>query len=66
MEVIKCYVCGKKPLTRDEIGLTKKLIDRKAPHFYCLGCLAEYLEVTEEELLAKIEEFKEQGCTLFK
>ena len=32
----------------------------------CLPCLAEYLEVTEEELLAKIEEFKNEGCTLFK
>ena len=62
----KCYVCGKIPLSKDEIGLTKKLIDKKAVNFYCLSCLAESLEVTEEELLAKIEEFKEEGCTLFK
>ncbi len=60
-----CYVCGKE-LSKDEIGLTKKLIDKKTNKFYCLTCLAEYLEVTEEELLAKIEEFKEEGCTLFK
>ena len=33
---------------------------------YCIDCLAEYLEVTTEELAAKIEEFKEEGCTLFK
>lgn len=32
---------------------------------YCLSCLAERLEVTEEELVDKIEEFKEEGCTLF-
>lgn len=62
----KCYVCGKTPLTKDEIGLTKKLINKKATSFYCLSCLAEYLEVTEEELLAKVEEFKNEGCTLFK
>ena len=62
----KCYVCGKKPLTKDEIGLTKKLINKKSTSFYCLSCLAEYLEVTEEELLAKVEEFKNEGCTLFK
>ena len=61
----KCYVCGKSPLSKDEIGLTKKLIDKKAIHFCCLSCLAESLEVTEEELQAKIEEFKEEGCTLF-
>ena len=66
METKKCYVCGKKTLTKDEIGLTKKIIDKKAKTFYCLSCMAEYLEVTEEELLAKIEEFKDDGCTLFK
>lgn len=60
-----CYVCEKE-LSRNEIGLTKKLLDKKTNNFYCLACLAEYLEVTEEELLAKIEEFKEEGCTLFK
>lgn len=61
-----CYVCGKTPLSKNEVGLTKKLIDRKSPIFYCIPCLAEYLEVTAEELLAKIEEFKDEGCTLFK
>ena len=66
MERRKCYVCGKAPLSKDEIGLTKKLIDKKSTVFYCLPCLAEYLEVTEEELIAKIEEFKEEGCVLFK
>ena len=66
MENKACYVCGKAPLTKDEIGITKKLIDKKTKKFYCLPCLAESLEVTEEELLAKIEEFKNEGCTLFK
>ena len=61
-----CYVCGKDHLSKDEIGITKKLIDRKTKQFYCLSCLAEYLEVMEEELLDKIEEFKDEGCTLFK
>lgn len=61
----KCYVCNKEPLTKNEIGLTKKLIDKNSKVFYCTTCLAEMLEVTEEELLAKIEEFKGEGCTLF-
>ena len=60
-----CYVCGKEPLSKDEIGLTKKIINKKTAVFYCLSCLADYLEVTEEELLDKIAEFKEEGCTLF-
>lgn len=66
METKKCYVCGKSPLSKDEIGITKKLIDKKTTNFYCLMCLAEYFEVDEEELIAKIEEFKNDGCTLFK
>ena len=66
MEKKKCYVCGKEPLTKNEIGLTKKLIAKDSTSFYCITCLAEYLEVTEEELLAKIEDFKREGCTLFK
>ncbi len=61
----KCYVCGKEPLSKDEVGLSKKLIDKKPTEFYCLNCMAEYFEVEEEELLAKIEQFKEEGCTLF-
>ena len=63
--VRECRVCGKTPLSKEEIGLTKKIIDRKAKSFYCLDCLAEYLEVTTEELLAKVEEFKNEGCSLF-
>lgn len=65
-EIKACYVCGETPLSRDEIGLTKKLIDKSSKTFYCLDCLADYLEVTTEELKNKIEEFKEEGCTLFK
>jgi len=65
MENKKCYVCGKTPLSKNEIGLTKKIINKKATHFYCIKCLAEELEVSEEELLAKIEDFKNDGCTLF-
>lgn len=60
-----CYICGKKNLTKNEIGLTRKLINKNIKHFYCLECLAEHLEVDTEFLLEKAEEFKEQGCTQF-
>ena len=66
IEEKKCYVCGKTPLTKNEVGLTKKLIDKKATSFYCIDCLAENLEGNTGGLEAKIEEFKEEGCTLFK
>jgi predicted nucleic-acid-binding Zn-ribbon protein len=65
MESKVCYVCGKENLNKNEIGLTKKLFDKNAKRFYCLNCLAEYLEVDTEFLLEKVEEFKTQGCILF-
>lgn len=60
-----CCICEKVNLSRNEIGLTKKLLDKNANRFYCLDCLAEYLEVETEFLLEKVEEFKAQGCALF-
>ena len=60
-----CFVCGRESLGKNEIGLTKKLIGKDSKQFYCLNCLAEYLEVTSDELLAKVAELKEQGCKLF-
>lgn len=61
-----CKVCFKNNLTKEEIGITKKLIDCDTKEFFCMDCLADYLGCTVEELLEKIEEFKEEGCTLFK
>ena len=62
---LTCPDCGKAPLSRDEIGISKKLLGEDSSRILCLSCLAAWLEVTEEDLLAKIEEFKEQGCKLF-
>lgn len=60
-----CVACGKKNLTRNEVGINKKLLGEKIANFYCLDCLADYLDCTVDELLAKIEEFKSEGCKLF-
>lgn len=65
MESKTCYVCGKENLSKNEIGLTKKLLTKNAKRFYCLACLAEYLEVDTDLLLEKVEEFKTQGCIFF-
>ncbi|MDR1603642.1 MAG: hypothetical protein LBS10_02465 [Gracilibacteraceae bacterium] len=65
MDKKNCYVCGKESLSKNEIGLTKKLLDKNSKRFYCLDCIAEYLEVDTEFLFAKAEEFKDEGCTLF-
>ena len=62
---VDCFACGKEQLSRDELGLNRKMIGREIKQFYCLECFAEYFDVTTEELLAKIEEFKAEGCVLF-
>lgn len=64
MAVKACCDCGKK-LKKDEIALSRKLIDPNTDEYYCLPCLAAYIGCTEEDLRIKISEFKEQGCTLF-
>lgn len=61
----KCISCGKNELSSDEIGINLKLIGEETRNFYCLDCLADVLEVSVQDILDKIEEFKEEGCTLF-
>lgn len=59
-----CRKC-RKPLTADEIGATKKLVNRGSTVFYCIDCLAEGFDVTREDIERKIAYFKEMGCTCF-
>jgi biotin operon repressor len=60
----RCLRCSR-PLVPDEIAMTKKMINRGAESFFCLSCLADHFEVSEEALRKKIKEFREMGCTLF-
>ncbi len=62
----ECIACRKQELDKDTIGINKKMLGTETKTFYCMDCLADYLGCTVEELLDKIEEFKEEGCTLFK
>lgn len=59
-----CRKC-KKELVPDEIGATKKLVNRGSTVYYCLDCLAEAFDIDREDIEKKIEYFKEMGCTLF-
>lgn len=61
-----CYQCGKGPLSFNEIGLHKKLVNRGAEKFLCMDCLGKEFKVSRELLLQKIEDFKQMGCLLFK
>lgn len=60
-----CIACGKKYLSKNEIGINIKLLGEGVKKLYCLDCLAAFLEVSPEDILDKIEEFKEEGCKLF-
>ena len=62
MEV--CIKCSA-PLSRDEIGLHKKLVNRGSKEFCCIRCLSEEFKISEKELRELIERYREAGCTLF-
>ena len=64
MKRFKCRQC-EESVSKDAVGLNKKLLNEDAKQFFCLSCLADFLEVTTDDLARKIEEFKSEGCTLF-
>jgi len=59
-----CVICEEE-LTRDEMALSRKLINRGTTEFKCVACLAAYYQVTERQLRGRIAQLKAQGCTLF-
>lgn len=59
-----CYECGL-GVSRDTIGINKKLLGSKTRKILCLTCLATFLDCTEEDLRELIEDLKERGCTSF-
>ena len=60
----RCVSCSR-PLTADEIAVTKKLVNRGAASFYCVDCLAAYFAVTPDDIRERIAYFRASGCTLF-
>lgn len=62
----ECLACRKSPLDKNTIGINKKMLGNQVKTFYCIDCLADYLGCSADDLLEKIEEFKEEGCALFK
>lgn len=62
----ECVACRKKTLDKDTVGINKKMLGKDIKSFYCMECLSDYLGCSVDDLLEKIEEFKEEGCVLFK
>lgn len=65
MKTIKCVACYKEIVEKNTIGINKKLLGEDIKNFYCMDCLAEYLQCDVQDILDKIEQFKEEGCKLF-
>ena len=65
MNKVKCVACGRDDLDKDTIGINKKLLGKDVSTYYCMDCLADYLGCEVQDILDKIEEFKEEGCKLF-
>lgn len=59
-----CQNCGLL-IDKDTLALNKKLFTEQAEKFFCLSCLAEYLECTEESLQEMIDSLKKRGCGYF-
>lgn len=64
MKKCNCIKCNSS-LGKNHVALNKKMLGRQVTQFMCINCLAEYLDCIPDDLLVKIEEFKEQGCALF-
>lgn len=62
---LSCASCSLSDLSKNTVGINQKLLGEDITIHYCMECLASYLDVTVLELEEKIEEFKNEGCTLF-
>lgn len=60
-----CAICGAEHLDKNTLGINIKLRGEKVKDFFCLDCLADNLGCDVQDILDKIEEFKEEGCKLF-
>ena len=60
-----CESCGAQNLSKNAVGICKKLLGSRTKNFYCEPCLAEFLGVTVEDIRDKIEDFRNEGCKLF-
>ena len=61
---MNCKKCGN-PVSSDEIGLNKKLINRGITEYLCGDCLAAHFKLTRDDLQKMADHFREMGCVLF-
>ena len=59
-----CKKCGKE-LTGLDQAFYRKMVNRGATEFLCLGCTSQHFQISEERAHELIEHFRMSGCTLF-
>ena len=59
-----CYKCGA-PLSRDEIGLHKKTINRGDTTYMCEDCICAHFHFTRADADKLIANFRKAGCHYF-
>ncbi len=60
----RCYKCDA-PLSKDEIAVYRKMVERNADKYLCKVCLADFFGCATEHIDKKIEQFRHVGCVLF-
>lgn len=63
--MLHCQWCSDTLNNKDVVALNRKLFGTDTTDFFCMECLAEYCGCDQQSLLDKIQQFKEEGCTLF-
>jgi len=56
--------CGS-PLPLDLLSLNRKLLGDASSKRYCLACMADLFECAVEDVVSKLDAFKQEGCRLF-
>nr|DAU21130.1 MAG TPA: phosphoadenosine-phosphosulfate reductase [Caudoviricetes sp.] len=60
-----CSECGKNVRQNDVLAMNMKYHGRNVTEFKCKKCLMNELNMSKEEWDKKVEDFKNQGCSLF-
>jgi len=56
--------CGS-PLQLDVLSLNRKLLGDQSKKLYCLPCMADLFDCAFEDVVSKLDAFKQEGCRLF-
>lgn len=59
-----CHKC-RMSISKDEVAITKRLVNRGTTTYYCAPCLADAFGITTEDIQRCIRHYKRMGCTLF-